>query len=73
MNVELNHAVLFDSLSHRVLSSLIKALQLLQPLLIRHPFKKDGFYTCHVPEGLVLHGEVSILYIRGFHTSCRWQ
>lgn len=73
MNVELNHAMLFGSLSLHVLSSLIKALQFLQSLLIRHPFKKYEFYTCYVPERLVLCGEVSVLYIRGFHTLCGWQ
>lgn len=73
MNVELNHTMLFGSLSLHVLPSFIKPFQFLQSLLIKHPFKKDGCHTCHVPERLVLRGEVSVWYIRGFHTLCRWQ
>lgn len=43
MNAELNCAMLFGSLSFRVLSSLVKALQFLQSLLISHR------WISHVP------------------------
>lgn len=71
--VELNHTRLFGTLSLCVSFVTLcfvfidKSPQVLQSLLIRHPFKKEGFHICHVSERLVLSGEVSILYFRGFH------
>lgn len=71
--VELNHT-LQSILWYFVASCFIfidKSPPVLQSLLIRHPFKKEGFHICHVSERLVLSGEVSIPYFREFHSLFR--